>query len=104
MRYTLLHRQNQLALSCPQNISLKSPGCGIFSEPQKERKEVQTRVATPNNKPLPAQPTGVNMWMTSGERCYVRWLFKEHASRWKPVAHNRSRRFCRQHRTTVYAK
>jgi hypothetical protein len=37
---------------------LKSPGCGIFSEPQKEEKEVQTRVATSNNKPLPVQPTG----------------------------------------------
>jgi hypothetical protein len=44
------------------------------------------------------------MCMTSGERCYVRWLFKDHASRRKPVAHNRSRRFCRQHRTTVYTK
>jgi hypothetical protein len=25
------------------------------------------------------EPTALNMWMKSGERCYARWLLKDHA-------------------------
>jgi hypothetical protein len=44
------------------------------------------------------------MWMKNGERCYARWLIKDHASRGKPVAQHHSRRFCRQHRRHAYTK
>jgi hypothetical protein len=57
--------------------------CGSFGV-----KTVDLAVCTPNkatcgrrlkSKPLPVQPTGANMWMKNGERCYDRWLFKDHA-------------------------
>jgi hypothetical protein len=46
-------------------------------------------------KPLPVQPTGVNMWMTNGERCYARWLPKDHALELKRKEQNCARLFCR---------
>src|ERR1700687_2918083 len=33
------------------------------------------------------------MWMKNGERCYTRWLVKDHAYRLKPTARTRSRPF-----------
>jgi hypothetical protein len=37
-----------------------------------------------------------NMWMKNGERCYTRWLPKDHASAGKPLLHNLARPFCKQ--------
>jgi len=45
------------------------------------------------SKPLPVQPTGVDMWMKNGERRYARWLLKDHAYWLKPTARKRSRLF-----------
>jgi hypothetical protein len=44
-----------------------------------------------NSKPLPVLPTGGNMWMENGERCYARWFPKHHAPIGEPLAHNRAR-------------
>jgi hypothetical protein len=44
--------------------------------------EIRTKKANPRR----CDPTGVNMWMKSGERSYARWLPKDHAFKWKPKA------------------
>jgi hypothetical protein len=36
------------------------------------------------------------MWMTNGERCYARWLPKDHALELKRKEQNCARLFCRQ--------
>ena len=41
------------------------------------------------------------MWMKNGERCYARWLLKDHASRRKRVAHNCSRLYSRHQTARV---
>jgi hypothetical protein len=33
----------------------------------------------PKANPWRFEPTALNMWMKSGERCYARWLLKDHA-------------------------
>jgi hypothetical protein len=67
-------------------------------------KVIQGRVPSAKCKPLPVQPTGVNMCMKNGERYYARWLLKGHAPRRKPKALSRSRLFSRQLRQRVYTQ